>query len=93
MAVLRNIINNGEEVVDYAGGSRTFAFYGIFGGGTLTISASFDSSGIFIPLRDSIGNPLEITDNLIQTIQFFGPVSLKFTLTGASNPNVAISIA
>ena len=53
-----------SDTIGYRSAESTFAFYGDFGGGTLTIEAAYDDDGlIFIPLRKPDGALLEIAQN------------------------------
>jgi hypothetical protein len=66
---------------------------GTFGGGTLTVSSAMRPSDTFVTLRDFNG-----TDNLAVTAAGSREYRaegnlLRFTLAGATNPNVRIHVA
>jgi hypothetical protein len=86
MAAIKTLIDNGSEVIPFVGGTRTFAFYGNFGGGTLEVEVSFENSGIWIPLFEDA-----ITQASIHTVQIFRSCELRFTLSGATSPNLIVS--
>jgi len=75
----------------YRSAESTFAFYGTFGGGTVTVEASFDNGTIWIPLKKASGDVLEITSNEIHTI-VLGKCLMRFKIAGATNPTVNITI-
>ena len=75
----------------YRSAESTFAFYGTFGGGTLTLEASFDDGVNWIPLKKSTGEVLEITEPEIHTI-VIGKCLMRFKLADASAPEVKITI-
>ena len=90
--------NAGEEIISetvgYRSAESTFAFYGDFGGGTLTIEAAYDADGlIFIPLRKPSGELLEIAQNEIHTINL-GKCLLRYKISADSTtaPNLFVTI-
>lgn len=81
-----------SETLKYNSSESTFAFYGDFGGGTLTVEASFDSGVTFITLKKSSGDILEIAEDEIHTIAL-GRCLIRYTITGATSaPTVNVTI-
>lgn len=68
----------------YNGATSTFAFSGDFGGGVITIEASFDGGTTFIPLKDVSGNVVEIASNEFHNI-YIGHCRIRFNATTAVN--------
>lgn len=84
-----------SDPIGYRSAESTFAFYGDFGtGGVLTIEAAYDDDGlIFIPLRKTNGDLLEISQNEIHTINL-GKCLIRCKLSAASTtaPEVFVTI-
>ena len=81
-----------SEPLRYSSSESTFAFYGDFGGGTLTVEASFDSGVTFITLKKSSGDILEITEDEIHTISL-GRCLIRYVITGVTSaPTVNVTI-
>ena len=77
----------------YRSAESTFAFYGDFGGGTLTLEASFDAGVNWIRLKKFDGETLEILENEIHTITL-GVCQIRGTIEGAAtDPDVTLTIA
>ena len=88
----------GTEVISdphgYRSAESTFAFYGDFGGGTLTIEAAYDDEySIFIPLKKQDGTLLSITENEIHTINL-GKCSIRYKISSdsTSDPSDFVTI-
>ncbi len=88
-----NISGTGDlisEVKQFSAKTGSFAFYGDFGGGTLSIEASFDGGTIWIPLKND-GELFTITENEIHIISI-GRCILRFKLDGATDADLNITI-
>jgi|DEB0MinimDraft_12_1074336.scaffolds.fasta_scaffold00097_3 hypothetical protein len=82
-----------SDVYGYRSAESTFAFYGDFGGGTLTVEASFngtDTIPVYITLKKGDGTILEITEDEIHTLSL-GKCLIRYRVTGATAA-VAVNI-
>ena len=79
----------------YRSAESTFAFFGDFGGGTLSVEASYnvdDSPDIFIPLKRLDGTLFEVTENEIHSITL-GKCMIRYRISGATtDPNITVAI-
>ena len=81
-----------SDTIGYRSAESTFAFYGDFGGGTLTIEAAYDDDGlIFIPLRKPDGELLQIAQNEIHTINL-GKCLLRYKISADSTTAPAVFV-
>lgn len=81
-----------SSTLSYAGLTSTFAFYGDFGGGTLTVECSFDNETTWIPLKKIDGESLEITSDEVHIITI-GRCDMRFKIASTTtDPNVSVTI-
>lgn len=76
----------------YRGGETTFAIFGDFGGGSLTIEASFDGGTTWIALKKADETVLTLTENDVRLIKLGGCL-IRLSMTGATGANVILNIA
>jgi hypothetical protein len=75
----------------YNSADSTFAFFGDFGGGTVTTDLSFDNGTTWIPIKKYDGSVLEVTENEVHIITV-GRCLMRFVSTsGTTNISVAIA--
>ena len=76
---------------NYRSAESTFAFYGTWGGGSVTIEASFYEGLIWIPLRKIDGTILTVAQDEVHTISI-GKCKLRYVLAGATGADINITI-
>ncbi len=80
----------------YAGGEKTFAIYGTWGGATVKIEAAFDdgtTAANFIVLSDSEGAQLAFIDNAVFRL-VLGQCKLQFKVTGSTSAtNLSVKVS
>ena len=81
---------------DYKGEHTTFAFQGLFNNAKIKIHASFADGavGTYIPLTDSEGNEIFITEPSVLNIEV-GQCRLKFVVTESAGgvPDIEVRIS
>lgn len=76
----------------------TFAAYGTFGGGTVTLTVSFDGGVTYLPLQRIIGTAIIYTQDGYDNFQLMSSqnpiategIKIKATLTGATTPSITM---
>ena len=72
-------------------GSITVSAAGDFGGGALTVEASFDGGSNYDPLTDSNGDALTLDANRHSANIELGEALVRATLAGSTSPGVAVT--
>lgn len=74
----------------------TVQIAGTFGSGTVTIAASLDGGTTYTTLKSPAGSSLAITAADIFNFELESdpklPTKLRFTLAGATNPSITVSL-
>jgi len=90
MAQTVNITANGSTDPIELQGLISVAGVGTFGGGTLTIEASFDGGANYFALTDAGGLVFSLTANGAKNIEVGKGVLIRGTLSGATSPDINI---
>jgi len=91
MAQTYNLTSDGSTSALQSKGNLNVAAYGTFGGGTLSIQASYDGGSTWFTLKDANGADGSFTSAGALNVRI-GEANLRFTLSGATSPNLNISI-
>jgi hypothetical protein len=91
MAQTYNLTADGSTAALQTNGVVNVAAYGTFGGGTLTIQASYDGGTTYFDLTDANSAAGAFTANGALNVEV-GEADLRFTLAGSTSPNLNISV-
>lgn len=78
--------NGNSDVLDWPGGSGTFAVYGTFSSGTMKLQTSFDAGTTWIDVASTsftANNQVNVT---------VAPCKVRVNLAGAGSPNLKASM-
>lgn len=75
--------------IDADGAIKTYAVWGNFGGGTVTLQASPDNGSTWITLKKSDGSDANFTSNSIEIIDVMkNGLKIRATLSGSTGANI-----
>lgn len=76
------------NTVPWSGGRGTFAGYGTFGGGTLSLEISYDQGTTWF----AVGTDTDLTSDGHGNFDLPSGVLLRGTLSGATSPSLTVEI-
>jgi hypothetical protein len=91
MAQSYNLTADGSTAALQTTGTVNVAAFGTFGGGTLTIQASYDGGSTYFALTDANGAAGAFTADGAYNIEV-GEADIRFTLAGATSPNIDVVV-
>ena len=91
MAQSYNLTADGSTAALPTTSTVNVAAFGTFGSGTLTIQASYDNGTTWFALKDSAGAAGSFTADGALNVEV-GEANLRFTLAGATSPNIDVVV-